>query len=158
METKPSAPTEQTPRVLRLLKRLYRTCIHGERGFSDAARDVESTEHRIVLVRYAEQRAAFADAIAEAIARLGAVVDPTGTPAGELHRGWLDVKRATTGREQPILDECARGEDAAMRRYADAMKSAEMSSLRPGEKRMIEQQYEEIVSAHEHMQRLARSC
>jgi uncharacterized protein (TIGR02284 family) len=159
MQTRSTTSTARSnTSALHLLERLYRTCIDGERSFTDAAGDAETPEHRLVLIRYAEQRAAFADSIAEAIVRLGGIVDPTGTAAGKLHRAWSDIKRAATGREQPIFEECARGEDAAMRRFAAAMESATIRSLPFDVQKTIEQQREEIVATHDHMERLATSC
>ena len=44
--------------------------------------------------------------------------------AGALHRGWVSVKSALSTRDdKAVLEECERGEDAAVARYRKALKS-----------------------------------
>jgi uncharacterized protein (TIGR02284 family) len=44
--------------------------------------------------------------------------------AGALHRGWVSVKTAlSTQDDKAVLEECERGEDAAVARYRAALKA-----------------------------------
>ena len=47
-----------------------------------------------------------------------------GTVAGALHRGWVSVKTALSIQDdKAVLEECERGEDAAVARYRKALKA-----------------------------------
>ncbi|MFT2622016.1 PA2169 family four-helix-bundle protein, partial [Escherichia coli] len=62
--------------------------------------------------------------LATLIRSLGGETDTGGTASGALHRGWVHVK-GTLGADSALsmLEECERGEDAAVARYRKALKS-----------------------------------
>ena len=46
----------------------------------------------------------------------------SGSAAGALHRGWINLKSAlTTGNDHSILAECERGEDSAVEQFRKAL-------------------------------------
>jgi uncharacterized protein (TIGR02284 family) len=54
-----------------------------------------------------------------------------GTATGAMHRGWVHVKGALgANSELSILEECERGEDAAVARYRKALKRALPAGVR----------------------------
>ena len=57
------------------------------------------------------------------IRKLGGEPATSGSVGGTLHRRWTDIMSSVTGMEEHIvLEECERGEDAAMRNYEAALK------------------------------------
>ncbi|MGH9895549.1 MAG: PA2169 family four-helix-bundle protein, partial [bacterium] len=63
-----------------------------------------------------------------------------------LHRGWLNVKSAITGKDEAaVLAECERGEDVALQHYQDALREDLPSDVR----NLIERQYQGVMANHE---------
>jgi len=57
------------------------------------------------------------------IRKLGGEPATSGSVGGTLHRRWTDIMSSVTGMEEHVvLEECERGEDAAMRHYEAALK------------------------------------
>jgi len=57
------------------------------------------------------------------VVQYGGKPDQSGSASGALHRGWVSVRGSLVGfTDQAMLDECERGEDAALARYRKALK------------------------------------
>ncbi|SFU28058.1 conserved hypothetical protein [Polaromonas sp. YR568] len=57
------------------------------------------------------------------IRQLGGKPDEGGSVSGALHRGWVSVRATLSAfSDQAMLNECERGEDAAVARYRKALK------------------------------------
>ncbi len=100
----------------------------GQDGFRAAATDVESAELKTLFSEYSQQRGKFASEL-QSMARSFGDPDPeqTGSVAGALHRGWIDLKATVTGRDShAILAECERGEDSAIAAYKKALETPGM--------------------------------
>ncbi|MGO9074592.1 MAG: PA2169 family four-helix-bundle protein, partial [Terriglobales bacterium] len=71
--------------------------------------------------------------------------------AGTLHGAWMTVKGALTSHsEHAILEETERGEDWSLKTYREAV----ARNLPVGIRSMIEQQYEQVQQAHQHIKLL----
>ena len=117
--------------VVGLLKGLLETCRDGEFGFSASARHVASPELREVFAMRAADCQRGAIELETYITEYGGTPESGGSATGALHRGWLEVKSALPGgNDRAMLDECARGEDAALQRYEDALRRALPDALR----------------------------
>jgi uncharacterized protein (TIGR02284 family) len=56
------------------------------------------------------------------VAKYGGKPEMGGSVAGAMHRGWMNLKAAASGRtDLAILEECERGEDVAKARYRKAL-------------------------------------
>jgi uncharacterized protein (TIGR02284 family) len=76
--------------------------------------------------------------------------DPSGL-AGKLHSAWITLKGVVTGHsEHQILVETERGEDLSVERYREALDKNPPRELRT----VIEQQYEQVRQAHNHIRNL----
>lgn len=108
--------------VVTTLVRLIEACRDGERGYLHAAQDVHDEGYRLIFERRVKERAAFADALGKSLRQFGVNPEMEGTLLGTVHRRWLDASATLAqGRAQTILRECERGDEAAMRVYADAL-------------------------------------
>jgi uncharacterized protein (TIGR02284 family) len=68
-----------------------------------------------------------------------------------MHRGWVDLKAATTGRDTTaILEEVERGEDYAKSRYAEALQR----DLPAGARAVVERQYQGVLANHDRVREL----
>lgn len=132
--------------VVSTLNDLITTCRDGEQGFRSAAENVKDPEVKSLFTDYARERAAFADELKTEVSRLGGSPDEGGSAAGAVHRGWMDVKGAVTGRDDAsILNEAERGEDVAVASYRTALEQP----LPQSAKTLVERQYSHVKAAHD---------
>lgn len=117
-----SATTEET---ISVLNDLVSTCLDGVEGFRTAADAVKTNATKVLFqsrVRVIETSEAELKAT---VRRLGGDPATHGHAIGSLHRGWLNIKSAVTGKsEEAILAEVIRGEEGAVEHYRDALKKA----------------------------------
>jgi len=109
--------------IVDTLNDLIETCKDGEFGFGACAKHTSSDELRqLMLQRSAECRTAAAE-LQPYVVQYGGKPDQGGSASGALHRGWTAVRGSLVGfTDQAMLDECERGEDAALARYRKALK------------------------------------
>jgi uncharacterized protein (TIGR02284 family) len=141
-------------RVISTLNNLIETCKDGEQGFRTAADGVRSSDLKTLFHTYAQQRSRFAAELQSEVRRLGGDPERTGSTVGALHRGWIDIKSAVTGRDDnSIIAECERGEDSAVRNYEDALREHLPSDIQS----IVGRQFNHIKEAHDRIRSLERS-
>src|SRR4051794_39381960 len=137
------------------LNELIETCKDGQEGFKQAAEGVERSDLKSLFFEFSQQRAQFAGELQSLVQSLGGDPENSGSMAGALHRGWINIKSAVTGQDdEAILNECERGEDAAK----DAYKSALGSNLPANILDTVQTQYESIQSAHDRVKALRNAA
>jgi uncharacterized protein (TIGR02284 family) len=133
------------------LNNLIQTCKDGENGFNEAAQGVSSSDIKDIFMRYSQQRSQFAAELQDEVSKIGGAPETSGSIAASLHRGWIDIKSAVTGRDEAaILSECERGEDSAVETYQNALKEALPSDVNS----IVERQYMQIKEAHDRIKGL----
>ena len=136
------------------LNELIETCKDGQEGFKQAAEGVERSDLKSLFFEFSQQRAHFAGELQNIVQTLGEEPETAGSTAGALHRGWINLKAAITGKdEQAILNECERGEDSAKKTYKDALEQPFPSAIMD----VIRNQYESIQMAHDRVKMLRDS-
>jgi uncharacterized protein (TIGR02284 family) len=140
-----------TQDVIDALNRLIETCRDGEYGFLSSAEHVASPLLRTLFAdRAAECRRAARD-LQAAINAMGAEPSDGGSAAGAMHRGWVAVKGALAGfSDVTMLEECERGEDAAIERYRKALEVDLPADIRT----LVQHQYEGAQRTHDEIRRL----
>ncbi|MDB5891941.1 MAG: family four-helix-bundle protein [Polaromonas sp.] len=109
--------------VVDTLNDLLECCRDGEYGFRECAGYAQETDVKSLLSRRAEDCRSGGLELQNLIRQYGGETDDGGTVAGAMHRGWVSVKGTLSGHStQAMLDECERGEDAALARYRKALK------------------------------------
>ena len=137
--------------VIDTLNKLIETCKDGEYGFRTSAEHVKSEQLRSVFLERAESCRKGAAELQAEVARLGGKPEDDSSTTGTLHRGWVNVKGMLTGNsDQAALDECERGEDAALERYRDAIKKDLPSDVAV----IVERQYEGVKRNHDQIRSL----
>lgn len=141
----------QNEEVLMVLKNLAEICHTGHEGYTTAAESIQNPEYASLFNSFAQQRRSFEEELKQAERRLGGNPENEGggglltDAAGALHRGWINLKSAITGgKDHAILEECERGEDAAVAAYKDAMEK----QLPQDVAQMVRQQYKSVQEAH----------
>lgn len=127
-----SASATQSPAdIAGVLDDLLETCRDGEYGFRTSAEQTDTVELKSIFLRHSAECGSAALELEQEIRRLGQEPSSGGTVAGALHRGWVSVKTALTSMDdRAVLEECERGEDAALARYRKALQAALPAELR----------------------------
>jgi uncharacterized protein (TIGR02284 family) len=117
--------------VVDVLNDLLENTRDGEYGFRTCAEEVETGRLKEVFASRAAQCQASASQLVELVITFGGKPAEGGTATGAMHRGWVHVKGALgANSELSILEECERGEDAAVARYRKALKQALPAGVR----------------------------
>ena len=113
-----------TKESIDVLNDLIENAKDGEYGFTQCAERVKSSSLKDTLSRRAADCRQGAAELQTLVRSLGGEPADSGTAMGALHRGWVSVKDALTpDSDHSILNECERGEDAALARYRKALKA-----------------------------------
>jgi len=111
--------------VIAALNSLLQTTKDGAKGFRTCAKDVKKGSLTPVFESSAQRCDVGATELEAQIRTLGGAPATSGSVGGTLHRRWTDIMSSVTGMEEHVvLEECERGEDAAMRNYEAALKEA----------------------------------
>ncbi|MDZ4797512.1 MAG: PA2169 family four-helix-bundle protein [Bryobacteraceae bacterium] len=143
-----------TDQFTETLNDLVETCKDGEKGFREAAEGITNSSTRTMFQKFAQERAEYARELQSEISRLGGTPETGGSASGALHRGWINLKSAVTGRnDKAIVDEAERGEDIAVAEYQKALAKDIPSDL----KSIVERQYSGVQAAHNEVRNLKHS-
>jgi uncharacterized protein (TIGR02284 family) len=138
--------SEEDAKIISALNDLIETCKDGQKGFSAAADLVQDPKLQQLFRGYAGQRATFAAELQTEVRRYGGHPERSGTVAGALHRGWLNIKSAVLGQDEAaVIAECESGEDAALKNYEEATSVV----LPPTVAEVVARQYKEIKDARQ---------
>ncbi len=136
--------------MISIVHGLIEICKDGEQGFKDAADDVKDKNLKKLFTEYSMQRERFMYELKDLAKTFGSDVEFTGSMLGVLHRRWMDVKFGIAGSNpESILKECLRGEEAAVRKYKEAV---ELDMPEPFAK-VVKRQSIEIFGAFENLSR-----
>jgi uncharacterized protein (TIGR02284 family) len=138
------------------LNDLIETLKDGQEGFRAAAADVKSSELKTCFAELSLQRSKFAGEL-QALAHGLGEKSPTdtGSVAGALHRGWIDLKAALVSQDNhAVLAECERGEDSAVAAYKKAL---EEHDLGKNVRDTLQRQFIEVKAAHDRVKGLRDS-
>jgi uncharacterized protein (TIGR02284 family) len=133
------------------LNELIETSKDGENGFRKAAEDTKDSTLRAFFTQGAQRCAQGARELQDLVRSLGGDPERTGSAAAAMHRGWMNVKEAVTGRDdKAILDEVERGEDYAKAAYRKAVEQ----NLPANVKAVVQRQYEGVLANHDKVKAL----
>ncbi len=132
--------------VISTLNGLIETCKDGQNGFKTAAEGVERSDLKTTFYDLSQQRSKFAGELQPLVRELGGDPEDSGSISASLHRGWINIKSAVTGKDDgSILNEAERGEDAAKKAYKDAL----AQNLPANVKSVVQRQATDINAAHD---------
>ena len=137
--------------VIDALNDLLESARDGEYGFTACAEHADSVQLKGIFQRHAQECASAASELEHEVRRLGGEPAAGGTVAGALHRGWVSVKSALSVRDdKAVLEECERGEDAAVARYRKALKTPMPADVRA----LVERQAQGAQRNHDEVRAL----
>ncbi|WP_114308393.1 ferritin-like domain-containing protein [Winogradskyella arenosi] len=95
----------------------------AEKGYLNAADNVESKNLKIFFKRRASERSEFAKELRTEILQYGEIPEDSGSFKGVVHRNWMSLKSTfSSNNEEAILEEALRGEKASLEEYNDLIK------------------------------------
>ena len=137
--------------VISTLNGLIETCKDGQAGFTEAAEGVERSDLKTLFYEFAQQRSKFTGELQTLVQTLGGDPENSGSIAGSLHRGWINIKSVVTGKdESSILNECERGEDSAKNAYKAALDNFLPAHILD----TVQTQYTSVQAAHDRIKSL----
>lgn len=137
-------------RIVKLLERLVETCRDGQQGYLEAAEHISDSDLRSFFNNESLERARYASELESELQRLGeAPGNETGSIAGTLHRGWLDLSAAIGG-DEAVLSAIESGEDTAKKLYEEALREP-LPDLVEG---TVRSQAQAVIAAHDHIKLL----
>ncbi|WP_028239737.1 PA2169 family four-helix-bundle protein [Stutzerimonas azotifigens] len=137
--------------TIEVLNDLIETCYDGEKGFRDCAEDIKDVSVKSTLTQRAGECATAAAELQDLVRSLGGKPEDSPSATGALHRRWVDLKSAITGKsDEAILNECERGEDVAKKRYKEALEKDLPANVRA----VVERQYQGVLRNHDQVKAL----
>jgi uncharacterized protein (TIGR02284 family) len=142
--------------IAHTLNSLIETSKDGEFGFTACAKHVKSSDLRALFTQRAADCQRAANELQVLVEQYGEKPETDGTASGALHRGWVAVRGSLTGySDQAMLDECERGEDAALARYRAALRNEELPE---NVRALIARQQVGVQANHDQIKRLRDSA
>lgn len=136
------------------LNTLIATTLDSMKGYRDAAEDSE-TQLSQFFCEMADERSSVASMLQSQVASLGGDPEDDSTLKAAVHRGFMDLKQALSGKdEKRIVEEVERGEDYLKAKYEAALKEDHLS---PATRSVIDQAYGSVRKGHDRMSSLKHS-
>ncbi len=102
----------------------------AEKGFREAAEDVDAPHLKELFRKYSTQRSLFGNELKSLVTSLGGEIEKGDTFAAKLHRMWMDLKSSVASNEEKnILEEVRRGESNALENYNEALEELDSTSI-----------------------------
>jgi len=133
------------------LNDLIETCKDGEYGFRACAEQAKSDALKALFDRRSQECAAAAAQLQAHVGELGSKPENRCSAMGAVHRGWVAVKTKLVSYDDlAVLEECERGEDAALDSYREALRQ----DLPERIANLVELQYQGVKQNHDQIRRL----
>jgi len=90
----------------------------AEKGYKNAAENIENSELKKFFTQRAAERKVFVEELKLEIVSINQEYDKNGSLLGDIHRAWMDLKAAlSSNNDEAILEEAIRGEKASIEEY-----------------------------------------
>jgi len=149
--------TDTNKDVISVLNELIEYSKDGEKGFKTSAEDVKNPELKTYFLQRAGECASAASELQHQVRALGGDPETSTSVSGDLHRTWVNIKSALTGKdEEAVLNEVERGEDHALKAYKDALEKLGKLHMVPGNEvyAIVERQYHGVQRNHDQVKAL----
>ena len=136
-----------TEEVAKKLNNLLEKNYDAEKGYQDAAEQIENPKMKDFLQKQAQKRYDFGHEIKTEIKNYGEQPDKGGSAKGTVHRAWMDLKAAVaSSSEEQVMEEVQRGEQSAINEYNEVISE---TSLPPSVQQVLTKQRDQIVEAQQ---------
>ena len=137
--------------VISALNNLIETCKDGQQGFTEAAEGVEKSDLKSFFYEMGQQRSQFVGELQTLVRELGGDPENSGSIAGAIHRGWINIKSVMMGKDEAaILNEAERGEDVAKHAYKSVLEQTLPANIL----QVVQTQYTAVQASHDKVKSL----
>ena len=137
--------------IVVILNGLIHMCREGHDGYMQAAEGITSSAYKTMFAEYAHQRSRFASQLANLVVEYGGDPDDDGHSMKMFPHGWMGIEPAVVGGDYgAIFAECQSSDSVAINAYERVLEM----TLPKGVSTIINQQYEQIVEAHDRIHNL----
>ena len=144
--------TDMNKEAISVLNDLIETSKDGQEGFKTCAEDIKHPELKALFVQRATDCATAAAELQAAVRSLGGDPETSTSVSGDLHRRWVDLKSAITGKDDvALLNEAERGEDVAKKSYSKALENKDVT---PEAHALIQKQFQGVMRNHDKIKAL----
>jgi uncharacterized protein (TIGR02284 family) len=147
-------PSVKRDDVVSLLNDLIQVCRDGEKGFMDAANQMENASTRAFLSEESRIRGRYADQLRQEVSQLGGKPETEGSTTGTIRRAWMDLKSSFGGGDKAILASCEASEDITVEAFRKALGRLLPDPIQG----VLSQQFEAIERSHERVRALRDSA
>lgn len=134
-----------TEKISNKLNELLEKNYDAEKGYLNAADNVDNAKLKIFFKNRASERSLFAKDLRTEILSYGQIPENDGSFKGAIHRNWMTLKSLfSSNDEEAILEESLRGERASLDEYKEILKE---DAFAPSTRKMLEEQQQKIQAA-----------
>jgi uncharacterized protein (TIGR02284 family) len=145
----------ETRHDIRTLNTLIASVIDSIDGYTEAAKNSESSRFSTLFADRAAERRQVAERLRSEVARLGGNPEDDGTALAGAHRVFINLKAAVTNRDdKAIINEVERGEDHLKSKFEDALRDNDLS---PPVRVTIEDAFASVRQGHDEISELKHS-
>lgn len=138
-------------RIVSVLNGLVDISRDGAAGFRTCADDTDDATLKIYFQNRAQSCDEAVRILSAEVRRYGGDPDKSGSAVGTLHRVWVDLKTMLSNNDSvAVLEECERGEAAALMAYENALREELPGELRA----LLDHQYEGAKRNHDRVRQL----
>ena len=120
----------------------------GSEGFRKASEKLQDEQPDLAaqFMQFSNDRTVLAEELQEVAAAQGDSLDQRGTVTGAVHRGWMAMKDALSGKDPDgVLDAAVQGEDHAVSVFEKAL----AGELSPGLRAIVARQVDQVRSVRD---------
>jgi uncharacterized protein (TIGR02284 family) len=134
------------------LNSLIATTLDSADGYAEAATESENPKFGDMFTTRSSERRSVVAQLQGEVRRLGGDAEDDGTVLASMHRTFLDLKAAVTGRDdKAIVNEVERGEDHILHKFQEALKDEKLS---PETRTAIQTAFASVRTGHDQMRDL----
>lgn len=135
-----------------VLNTLIATLLDSIEGYQKSAENVESQRFAELFNDRARERQQAVTKLQAAVAQAGGTPEDEASTLGAMHRMFVDLKSAVTGRDdEAIVKEVERGEDYLKEKFEAALRNADLSPLAQA---AVSEAWISVKSGHDQMSQL----
>lgn len=138
-----------------VLNTLIGTLLDSVEGYRKAAEDIDNPTYLQLFNARSYERQEAVARLQLAVSQLGGDPEDDATTLGAIHRVFVDLKAAVTGRDdKAIVNEVERGEDYLKAKFETAMGNADLS---PVARDAVNVAWQSVKAGHDQMSSLKHS-
>jgi len=151
--------TDTNKEVISVLNDLIEFSKDGEKGFKTCADDVKRADLKSYFLQRSGDCASAAAELQQHVRSLGGDPETSTSIAGDMHRGWVNLKAMVTGKDdEAVLNEAERGEDHALKAYKEALEKLAKVAPASQSYTLVERQYHGVQRNHDQVKVLRNSA